>query len=78
MVTLANHGAESFIQQGENGFLVPNNPEVCADLLESLVRENYALAKEVGQRGKKTAQELFNSERFQADWTRLLGEILHL
>lgn len=77
VVSLANHGAEEFIKQGENGFLVPNNPEACADFLESLVRDSYGLAKEIGQRSKKTAQELFNVERFKNDWAALLKEILY-
>lgn len=76
VVTLANHGAETFIEQGINGFHVPNNPEVCADLLESLVRDSYKLARDVGQRGKETARELFNSKAFTDDWVATLKEIL--
>lgn len=75
IVTLPNHGAEEFIKQGVNGFHVPNNPELCADLLEHLIN-NYQLAKRVGQEGKKTARELFNSQRFQSEWTTLLTEVL--
>lgn len=77
VVTLANHGAENFIKQGENGILVPNNPQVCADVLESLVRNNYQSAIKLGQEAKKTAHELFTPERFQANWTDLLHHVLN-
>ncbi len=75
-VTLPNHGAEQFIKHGENGILVPNNPEVCADVLEALVRDNYSAARAIGQAGKKTARELFNINRFTSDWTGVLEQVL--
>lgn len=76
VVTLPNHGAEKFIEHGVNGFHVPNNPEVCADLLESLVKENYPLAREFGKKARETAIKLFSPERFQQNWTDLLNEVL--
>lgn len=75
IVTLPNHGAEKFIRQGENGFLVPNNPEVCADLLEKLVRDNYKAAVAIGQEGRKTALEQFKLSRFSSEWRELIREI---
>jgi hypothetical protein len=75
VVTLPNHGAEEFIVPTENGFHVPNNPQVCADLLESLVRNNYQAALEIGRKGRATAVERFNINRFTAEWRALLGEL---
>ena len=74
-VTLPNHGAEEFIKQGENGFHVPNNPEVCADLIEELVTKHYDECIEIGRRGKETARTLFSGERFRSDWRNLIKEI---
>lgn len=76
VVTLPNHGAEEFIQQGINGFLVSNNPKACADVLEHLVMKEYKTAASIGQRGKRTAQALFESTRFQSDWQKLFNDIL--
>lgn len=77
VVTLPNHGAEEFIKQGENGFHVPNNPEVIVDLLTLLVMDNYSTAYEIGQRGKATARQLFTTERFQSEWSELLKQVLN-
>ncbi len=75
VVTLANHGAETFIQNGVNGFHVPNNPDVCADLIEKLVKQHYKLCVEIGQKGKQTARELFALERFNREWRELIREV---
>jgi hypothetical protein len=75
VVSLPNHGAEQFIEHGVNGIHVPNNPEVCADVLELLVRDNYKAAIAMGARGKTTAREIFSSSRFQKEWSDLLIQI---
>ena len=41
VLTLPNHGAEKFIEQGVNGFIVPDNPNHIADLIEELINNNY-------------------------------------
>jgi len=76
VVTLPNHGAEDFIVQGVNGFHVPNNPLVIADLIEELITKNYQAAKAIGHAGRKTAQELFTAGRFQGEWRALLDEVV--
>lgn len=76
VVTLPNHGAEKFIEHGVNGIHVPNNPDVCADLLENLVRLNYRRAEQIGHAGKMTAREIFTAERFQNEWRALLNEVI--
>jgi hypothetical protein len=75
VVTLPNHGAEDFIKPADNGFHAPNNPEMCAALLENLVRDNYHAAAEIGQRGKETARALFSMERFQNEWQALFHNV---
>jgi glycosyltransferase involved in cell wall biosynthesis len=69
IVSTGSHGASDFIQDGYNGFLVPDdNVEYAGDLIAKLIT-NYKLAKEIGQRGKETAIKLFNRERYVKDWT---------
>lgn len=77
VISLANHGAEEFIKQNENGFLVPNNPTAIADLIEELITNNYKRCIEIGQKSKETAQELFKGERFRQDWVNLIKEVLN-
>lgn len=76
IVTLPNHGAEDFIEQGKNGFLVPNNPLPIADLIENLLDKHYKDCIEIGKRGKETAQKLFHTDRFQAEWIDLLKKVI--
>lgn len=76
IVTLPNHGAEKFITPGVNGFHVPNNPKMAADLITQLVERNYQLAVQCGEAGRRTALELFSLERFHSDWTDLLTRVL--
>lgn len=78
IVTLANHGAEKFITQGVNGFHVPDNPEVCADLMQALIEKNYAYALAVGKAGRQTALELFSLQRFHAQWADLIESVLNI
>ena len=68
VVTTPSHDADTFIQDGVNGFLVPpDNVEYAGEVIARLIN-NYRLAKEVGARGKETAKEIFSRERYQKDW----------
>lgn len=68
VVTTPQHGADGFIKEGINGFLVPhNNPTYTASLINKLL-EDYAYTKAVGMRGRKTALKLFNRDRYRQDW----------
>lgn len=75
IVTTPEHDADTFIKDGENGFLVPsNNPEYSAELIARLTK-NYKIAVEVGKRGRQTALEIFNRDRYRADWLQLLTDL---
>jgi hypothetical protein len=75
IVTTPQHDADSFIDSGENGFLVPhNNVELTAKLIANLM-DNYKVAKEVGIKGRETALKLFNRERYRKDWETLLNDL---
>lgn len=77
VITLPNHGAETFIQNGINGFTVPNNPMACVELIEGLLKGGlYKQCVEIGQRGKETARQLFSKDRYQQDWINLITKVL--
>jgi len=76
--------AGSFIKDGENGFIigdketgVPRNPVHVADLIEKLIND-YQLAEQVGQEGKKTAIKIFNKEGYWKQWQELLEKELNI
>lgn len=78
IVTTPSHDADTFIQDGYNGFLVPHDePEYTGELIARLLN-NYQLTKEIGQRGKQTAIERFNRERYRQDWLTFITNELKI
>lgn len=67
VITTPNQDADTFIENGVNGFLVPRNPEDIINLICKLL-DNYETAVEIGQRGKQTALKLFNWDRYEKEW----------
>lgn len=76
IVTTKYHDADTFIEHGENGFIVPNNPESCARLLSNLLLNKYQECVEIGQAGKETAKKIFSRKRLREDWLKLIKEII--
>ena len=77
VITTKHHGADKFIEQGKNGFLVPDNdPTLIADLIQELVENNYKKAIEIGQNGKQTAMKIFSKERYQKEWLDLIHKTI--
>lgn len=64
--------AELFIENGVNGFLLPDNPLSYAETAYQLINFNYKDAVEIGQRGKETAKKYFNTERYLADLWKIV------
>jgi len=75
IVTTPYYDADSFIVDGENGFLCKNNPEDAAKKI-AWCMNNYREAVKIGQKGKETAQKLFSGERFRQDWITLIEKVL--
>lgn len=67
VITTPYQDADTFIEDGYNGFLVGRDPNYVAELCEKLLA-NPKLALEIGQRGKQTATEKFAPARYQQDW----------
>jgi len=59
-----------------NGFIVPDNPSAIAALCDYLISKKYNRTVEIGQVGKKLAQKIFSKERYDADWHKLLEEVI--
>ncbi len=75
VLTSKYHGAEDFIKQGENGFLLPDNPLSYAETVHLLINDGYQEALEIGQRGKATAEKLFNLDRYLEDLWSVINEV---
>lgn len=77
IVTTPHQDADTFIEHGKNGYIVPRKPKEVADLIEGLILE-YKTAARIGQEGKKTALKLFTYERYRKEWLALLEEVCEI
>lgn len=75
VITTPQHDAKDFIIDGYNGFLVPHNDVSYTAKLIAKLLEEYKTAKEIGKRGRETAIEKFNRERYRQDWVNLLKDL---
>lgn len=73
-VSAANHDVQLFIKNGWNGFY-SDSPQELADYILFLAR-NESARRTIGQRGRATAQDLFNHDRYLAAWQALLSEVV--
>jgi glycosyltransferase involved in cell wall biosynthesis len=75
VITTPHQDADRFIKNGENGFIVKRNPEAVVKLIESLIM-NPQKAVAIGQKGKETAKELFNWDRYQTEWYNFVTYVI--
>jgi len=73
VVTVPGNDIEQYIRNGENGYIVNNYSEARELLYQLQAHPEHAF--EVGQAGRATALEFFNSARFIEDWLALLAEL---
>jgi len=76
IVTTRHHDADSFIEDGVNGYICKDNPEDAAKIIADCIK-NYKKTVKIGQEGKKTAMKLFSPERFQKNWLDLIHQVLN-
>lgn len=76
VLTSKHHNADEFIEQGKNGFIVPDNPISYAKLIHELVFNDYKLAVEIGQNAKKTAQDIFSHDKYGEDMFKMIETVL--
>jgi len=67
--------ADRFIENGKNGFIIPRNPRVVADMVEGLLYD-YKKAVAIGQEGKKTALKEFDGDRYRKDWRNFMEHVI--
>lgn len=75
VVTTPHQDADQFIKHGVNGFIVKRDPVEAARLIATLL-ESYDESVIIGQKGKQTAIELFNIDRYREDWLKMLSGVL--
>lgn len=72
VVGLATTELVTVIRNGENGF-IDTRVDRLVDAMRRLLADP-ALAREIGEQGRRSALERFSIERFVADWLELLRE----
>ncbi len=72
-VTTAFMGEEQWIDDGYNGYLVPDNAEIAADVLYGLINDP-AKCREVGARARETALECFPWSKWAAEWLEVIEQ----
>ena len=75
VVSTGHHDWASYIEDGKNGFIVPDNPKAAAALLEDLIMNRYQEVVAIGKAGRETAIKEFHHDRWAADWTTLLTKL---
>lgn len=65
---------EDYLKDGENCYIVKTPDDV--DTILKYLKLNKDKIKQIGQAGRKTAQELFNIKRYRNDWLNFINEIL--
>ena len=73
-VSAKNHDVDMFIQNGINGFYGESADEL-RDQLRFLMR-NPDEARRIGANARRTAMDVFNYDRFLAQWKKLARELL--
>ena len=75
VLTSKYHDADQFIENGVNGFIVPDNPNSYADLINTLMK-NYKATRLIGEEGRKTAIKVFSEDRFLRQWWDMINLVL--
>jgi glycosyltransferase involved in cell wall biosynthesis len=75
VLTSPYHGAGEFIEQGQDGFIVPDNPLSYAKAIDTLINGCYKDAVAIGQHGKAKAQGLFGIDRYLDDLWFIVNEV---
>ena len=76
IVTNRQQDADTFIENGKNGFLVDEDPVQVATLVSELLTSRCAEAKKIGEVGRKFAQKEFSRKNFEDQWLEVIKEAL--
>lgn len=75
ILTSKHHNADEFIENGVNGFVVPDNPLSYVETINQLINYHYDDCIQIGQRGKQTALKYFNGERYRKQVYNILCDV---
>lgn len=78
VVSTRHHDWGDYIENGVNGFVTVDNPNVMADLITDLILNKYKEAVAIGKAGKEMAQKVFSTERWANDWEAYLKGLKYL
>ncbi len=73
-VSAKNHDVELYIKNGWNGFF-SNDPDELKNYLLFLM-QNPKEAQRIGFRGRDTALDIFNHDRYLADWESIFSDLI--
>lgn len=73
-VSLKNHDVDQFITNGVNGFYSEDTDEL-KDFLLYLMK-NPDENRKIGQKGRDTAMDIFNNDRYLHAWTETLKQLI--
>ncbi|WP_255210817.1 glycosyltransferase [Methylogaea oryzae] len=72
-VNANNHDVDLFIKNGVNGFYSSDADELREHLL--YLMRNPEAVKKMGAESRRTAMDVFNHDRYLAEWTELLNSV---
>lgn len=75
ILTSKHHNADEFIENGVNGFIVPDNPLSYAETAYQLLNFKYKDCVEIGQNAKETARKYFQGDRYRKDMYDLIIKV---
>jgi glycosyltransferase involved in cell wall biosynthesis len=73
-VNLGNHDVDMFIQNGVNGFYASESAELAEQI--SFLIKNPATRERIGSASRLTALDIFNQDRYLADWSKLINDVV--
>lgn len=75
VITTPTQDADTFIEDGVNGFLCKRNPD---DVVKKVLHlmQNYDEAIRIGQAGKETAKRIFHHDRYAQEWYQMLCDVV--
>jgi len=76
VLTTKYQDADSFIENGKNGFIIPEKPDKVVNLIETLLEE-YKTAVEIGKKGREDAIKLFNPKRYRDEFLDYVNYIIN-
>jgi len=75
LVTAHNNDVERYIENGVNGFIIPNNPVSAANIIEELLTD-YNRAIKIGKAGQATAKKLFGRPQYRQSWLKFIKSVI--